>query len=68
MMVNPGDAFQGVWHTQPTLVLCDRLAREGIALVARDGVCPAHGGDACLVSYVQVSGTRDALYALAGRP
>ncbi len=50
--------FQRAWSSQPSLLLCDRMARKGLAVVAVDGECPVHSGDGCLYSYVQVSGLR----------
>ena len=52
------ELFQQAWPECPTLLLCDRQARKGIAVVAVNGECPVHGGDGCLFMYVQVSAAR----------
>lgn len=56
----PAEALaNGYWSAAPALTLCGDLAEKGIALTAvQGGVCPAHGGDACLFQYVELRAAR----------
>lgn len=50
---------EGYWSVHESIQLCAKLVNEGLAFPAgRNGVCPIHGGDACLVDYVHLISAR----------
>jgi len=57
------DSIFRLWEQQPQFTLC-----RDTGLEARDGQCVAHGGDACLHQYVQVTALVRAFEKAVGTP
>lgn len=57
--------LNGYWSTDKALILCEDMVEFGEIIQAKDGVCPVHHGDACLVLYVPLGAARNEVARIA---